>query len=717
MDRKFLSHRGRREGECIAMRRKLTFAFVLFLLCLAAALPALAADVFRFADESVTVWDGDTVTPELLRDGQYADGQVSFWSRGSNCSVDENGTITGLEPGQAYVQADLIRDGKKVRYASILVKVVRRARKIEITDNVQIYEHDDPKILPLLTPGPEGELPEKQILVVPAGKAIWFHTKITPDDVPNKRMALVTTDPAVAKITRDGQFIAVGAGECELTVSSVQNPEVTQEFHVLVIQPVTRVDITYGAKSVAAGKTLQLGTTVIPADAAIQDVTWRSREPNTATVDANGLVTGVSRGDVVIEATTMDGSNLTATFYLTVTQDVTSVDIEETEVLVAAGERSRQLHVTALPANANNRRVTWSSSDETVATVKDGWVTGLRRGECTVTCASESNPEVIETIPVRVIQKVTDITMLTPQGLSFHIGESRQLQWAVFPQDADIQTVTFTSRAPQIATVDQNGIVTGLAKGQADIVVSATDGSGKSSTFRVSILKPVEGIEPLPAQYYAQIGWSTNIRANAYPSDASNLRILWSSSDEYIGSVTSDGTAYGRISGRNRGWFTVTATTEDGGYSTSTNVMVDDFDGMVMAGGAYIDSNNKIRLTFWNVGRDFSVRQVYFRIDAYDTQGYPMVCNKDGVSTSFEGTYPLTLAPGACTEHGRFSFHNYQTTGLYGYVVVTITGYEFDNGQKWWIPEDKQIHQPSVFSEHWGEPTPVPPEAPEESNG
>ena len=233
----------------------------------------------------------------------------------------------------------------------------------------------------------------------------------------------------------------------------------------------------------------------------------------------------------------------------------------------------------------------------------------------------------------------------------------------------------------------------------------------------MTILKPVEGIEPLPYQYYAQIGWSTNIRANAYPSDASNLRILWSSSDESIGTVTSVGTAYGRISGRNRGWFTVTATTEDGGYSTSTNVLVDDFDGMVMVGGAYIDNNNKIRLVFYNMNWTVTVNRVYFRIDAYDTQGYPMVCNTDGVSTSFDGSYPLALAPGGHTEHGRFNFHNFQTTGLYGYVVVTITGYEFDNGQKWWIPEENQVPYRSTDSVHMWEPTPAPPETPEESNG
>ena len=124
-------------------------------------------------------------------------------------------------------------------------------------------------------------------------------------------------------------------------------------------------------------------------------------------------------------------------------------------------------------------------------------------------------------------------------------------------------------------------------------------------------------------------------------------------------------------------------------------------------GSAYIDNNNKIRLVFWNMSRYYTVDKVYFRIDCYDTQGNPIVCTKDG-GTSFSGNYPLSLEPGARTEHGRFHFGDYQETGLYGYVVVTITGYAFDNGQKWWIPDGQMAPYRSTYSNHWGEPTPTP---------
>ena len=699
------------------MKRKMLTAVLVLLVCLLAAGAAMAQDVFRFATDSVKVYDGESVTPELLRDGKFAEGDVVFSSRGPNkAAVDENGTITGVEPGQVYVQANLMKDGKTVRYCSILVTVIRKATKVTLDGtNLMLYDPDDEKVLPLLRQDPDAGPLKNRVLVVAAGKRVYLRTIITPTDVREKHVTFTTDDAGIANVQKDGNLIAVQRGECNVTIASVQSPEVTETIHVVVIEPMKKVVITAPEKTIAAGRTMQLGTEITPDTTTIQTIQWRSRDERIATVDQDGLVTGVGRGSVVIEAKSTDGSNLTATFYLTVSQDVTEVTLKETETTVATG-RTVQLHATVLPNNANNRQVTWTSSDESVATVRNGAVTGRKAGECTVTCASVSNPEISATIPVRVIQMVTDIQFVTQPGLQFHIGDSRELEWRVLPEDASIKDVTFKSRAPSIAVVDQNGIVTGLAKGQADIEVKATDGSGKYRVYRVTILKPVEGIEPLATQYYAQINRYTDIRTKVIPSDASDQKVLWEGSDDYIASVTNAGTNTGRVLGRQRGTITLTGTAEDGGFSTSTTVIVDDFDGMAMVGGAYIDENNKIRIVIWNMSRDYYINLVHFKVECYDTQGYRMVCNTDGVSTSFEGNYPLQLAPGGRSEHGRFNFFNYQDNGWYGYVVVTITGFEFDNGQKWWLPEDKQVPYRSTESSHWGEPT-FTPDDPEESNG
>ena len=703
------------------MKKRLLIALAMMLICLAAAAPALAADVFKYSAESIQVFADESVTPELIRDGAFAEGEVTYSLNKTIATVDENGTVTGVSPGELWLTAQLTQGEKAVRTAKIRVVVCRKVAKVVLdTKGLQIYEPDDENIVPLLQRGSADEPLTDRILVLPAGKKFWPRATVLPEDVANahKKVTFETSDPTILLLSRDGQFIASQPGECVLTVRSNQSPEVTEQFHVLVTQPVKKITISAEGKAVAAGKTLQLEAAISPENATVQQVVWSSRNEKVATVDANGLVTGVGRGDVYIEAKATDGTNAAATFAVAVTQDVTEITVQETEVTVATKRSAPQLHVQVLPQNASNRKVIWTSSDESIATVNGyGTITGRKAGECIVTCSSVSNPEVSVTVPVHVIQMVTDIQFTNEKGLSFYIGESRQLEWQIIPDDATIKDVTFKSRNPKAAVVDANGIVTGVGKGQADIEVRATDGSNRYRVYRVTILKAVEGINPMAAQYYAQLGGTTNIKATVYPSDASNQGIDWASSDEYVASIRSVGTSYGRVYGNRQGYATITATTRDGGFSTTTNVIVDDFNGMVMCGSAFIDDYNKIKIVLWNMSRYYTVNTVYFRVDCYDTQGDPIPCTVDG-ATSFDGSYPLALAPGDRSVHGRFNFYNYRETGLYGYVVVTITGYVFDNGQKWWIPEDEQVPYRSTDSWHWGEPTLAPPAGNDgESNG
>ena len=693
---------------------KRTAAILVLILCLLAAIPAMAADVFKFTDRAITVYADETAQPTIEQDGRYAEGTIVFKSANTKIfTVDETGTVTGVAPGTANLQADLQQNGKTVRRVTVQVNVVRRVTKITTnTTNLQVYEPDDETILPLLKPiedpeNPGETLPQvNRILVLPAGRSARLTATITPADVKNKNFTVTSTDLGILKVS-GSTVTALQAGECDLTVASQQNPEITETFHVLVTQPVKKLQITAPAKTVSAGGSIQLSTVVTPDNATIQAVEWSSRNEKIATVDSNGIVTGIARGNVTIDAKATDGSGVKTALTLSVIQDATDVSIRETDVTVATGRRAAQLHVTVLPTNANNKNVDWYSSDETIATVRNGVITGVRAGECTVTCSSQSNPAVSASIPVRVIQLVTRINVLNPKGLSFNVGETAQLEWEVLPDDASIKDVTFKSRAPKVATVDANGIVTGLAKGQANIEVNAADGSGIRAVFQVNVTQPVTGIEPLPDRFFAQLNENRRVSnaTRVIPRNANNQRISWSVADPTIASING-----GYVYGHRTGSTILTATSEDGGYTTSTQLVVADFDRMIAIGSPQVTDDNKIRLSFGNMSMEYIVRKIYFKVDCYDTMRNPMVCNTDGESTYFNGYYPLELYPSEWTQHGRFVFSDYQDNGYLGYVVVKVTGFEFDNGQRWNIPEEKQEEYAvrSNDSSHIGEPTPTP---------
>ncbi|MBQ5557147.1 MAG: Ig domain-containing protein, partial [Aeriscardovia sp.] len=136
--------------------------------------------------------------------------------------------------------------------------------------------------------------------------------------------------------------------------------------------------------------------------------------------------------------------------------------------------RTAQAKIQVLPAEANDKTVTWSTSDSSIATVRNGQITGVKAGVCTVTCTSNSNPDVSASATVTVSQLVTKIVNVNDSSeLTLKTGESGQLKWSVQPDDATNKGLTFKSQAPKVATVDANGVVTAVGRGVATITATA----------------------------------------------------------------------------------------------------------------------------------------------------------------------------------------------------------------------------------------------------
>ena len=164
----------------------------------------------------------------------------------------------------------------------------------------------------------------------------------------------------------DGGLQAV----CHVTVDIVRPKSVT-------------LDVT--EKNLYRGDTFTLAATVLPTEAVNKAVTWRSSDATVASVDENGKVTALAEGQTTITVTTVDGG-------LTATCDVKveicrpeSVSLNYTTFAMSKGG-TLQLVATVSPEKAENKSVTWSTSDQAKASVSEtGLVTALAPGEVTIT--------------------------------------------------------------------------------------------------------------------------------------------------------------------------------------------------------------------------------------------------------------------------------------------------------------------------------------------
>lgn len=671
------------------MKKRLMICLLAAVFCLTAAVPALAANTFLFTEKIITLFEGESAQTALKREGNFdGEGEIVYTSsRETIATVSADGMITAIAKGRADVYASLMRNGKRVARATIAVNVLRAVTKVTLnTTKLSVYDPDDPAVAGLLK-----EPTAHQVLVIPAGGSASLVTTCTPETASSRKVVYSTTDAGVARLAGT-TLRAVQRGECELTVASEQNPEITETFRVLVIQPVKKIQFEDGKKEVAAGSTLQLTAVCAPDNASITGVTWTSQNPTIATVDENGTVTGLKKGNAKITATATDGSRTAGSVIVRVTQPVTMITVKTPEIQVTVG-KSAQAKATAQPDSASDRKLVWSSSDETIATVNSyGVITGKKAGTCIVTCTSNSNPDVTGTVTVTASQPVTKIENANePEELSLLTGQTVQTRWNVQPADATDKTLTFKSRHPRVVTVDANGVVTAVGRGTATVEATAKDGSRKQGSVRITVIQPVTGVEVQQQRYYVQWGRSSQIRAIVQPRNANNQQVYWSSEDEGIASVRSTATSTGSIYGVAYGTTTVTAWTEDGGFSASAEVRVGNFIEAVLVEELYVDSQNNIQISLRNMTQDLTLGSISYRIECFDTEGNPFVCNTDGVSMYYDGEYVYGLPPMGRTYYGYFTSRNCAIDRMLGSITLTITGWQDAEGNVWQIPDNEQV--------------------------
>ena len=138
----------------------------------------------------------------------------------------------------------------------------------------------------------------------------------------------------------------------------------------------------------AVGESTVLTATVLPPDATDKTLIWSSSDTEVATVDQEGKVTAISRGTATITATAKDGSDKSASCQVEVKQYVTGITLNNTSLVLEIGQMTT-LTATVTPSNANDKSLTWSSSNTDVATVSSsGVVTGVAGGTTTITATA-----------------------------------------------------------------------------------------------------------------------------------------------------------------------------------------------------------------------------------------------------------------------------------------------------------------------------------------
>ncbi len=263
----------------------------------------------------------------------------------------------------------------------------------------------------------------------------------------------------------------------------------------LIDEPITSLTINETKATLLEGDSIQLIVETAPIYATDHSVTWSSSDESVATVDSTGKVTAVAVGKAIITATANDSSGLTVTCEITVEKDqLTSITISQSEATLLEG-KTITLTVTTAPEIATDHSVTWSSSDESVATVSSrGRVKAIAAGKATITVTANDGSGLTATCEVTVEKdQLTSIT-ISQSEVTLLEGKTITLSVTTAPEIATDHSVTWSSSDESVATVNSRGEVRAIAAGKTIITATANDGSGVTAACEVTVEKEDTGI-------------------------------------------------------------------------------------------------------------------------------------------------------------------------------------------------------------------------------
>lgn len=249
---------------------------------------------------------------------------------------------------------------------------------------------------------------------------------------------------------------------------------------------------------------------------------------------------------------------------------VTGVKLAPTEIILDVNG-TRTLTATVEPANATNQKVTWSSDNESVATVDNsGNVTAKAAGTATITVTTEDGAKTATckvTVNAPQTVPVTGVT-LDETELTLEKDGSQTLTATVAPTNATNKDVTWSSSNPEVATVE-GGKVTAVSEGTATITAKAGE---QTATCTVTVTKAdvaVESVTLNPTTLTLEKGGTGTLTATVAPENATNNTVTWSSSNPEFATV-----ANGTVTAVSAGTATITVTTADGNHQATCTVTV-----------------------------------------------------------------------------------------------------------------------------------------------
>ncbi len=298
------------------------------------------------------------------------------------------------------------------------------------------------------------------------GEGAWLEYSLSPSISPTPTVRMYSSNTNVATVNNNGYVYAVGSGSCVITVENSAGPPVTCQVRVNKVDP-TSVSLP-APNPIYIGQTVKLTPQLYPANAQTT-YSWRSGNTTVAEV-SGGSVTGRAVGTACITVTTANG--LAASCDVEVYKPVpSSVTLNKTSLRLPVGG-IETLTYKVSPSYAIYS-VSWESDAPDVVSVSNGRLEAKTPGEANITVTTDNGK--VSTCRVTVPQEPTEVS-INPDELELLMGRTKTLTCSFVPTDAATSSLTWKSSNPEVASINQSGVVSALRPGEATLTATTHNG-------------------------------------------------------------------------------------------------------------------------------------------------------------------------------------------------------------------------------------------------
>lgn len=410
--------------------------------------------------------------------------------------------------------------------------------------------------------------PAEEVTCMVSGQTIQFTAILESGESQNK-IVWKSMDDAVAVVNDNGEVTAKAEGETIIGAAIDGHDELHAEVTIKVLPHTEDIAVSETEITVLTGSAVTYlpKCTVSPADAYYQGVNWVSGDESIAVVGADGSVFGIAPGKCTITGTSEDPEcTKEVTVDVTVKIGIEAISLDHAPLLYVG--KGSHINANILPDNADKTKITWSSSDESIATVDQyGNVLFQEPGTVTITCSAADGSGAECSTTVEAVKGVYAL-YIDQRNPTLLLGGNDALKilpltCSIIPADTAFTNVSWESDNPGVAEVDEIGCVTAKSAGKATITAISKDpaAAGKiRDKITVTVGEAIQKITLDEIDTSIAKGHRYALTAKTVPTAPAMPKLKWTSSDEAV--VKVDG--YGNIQARSVGKAVIRCESTDG---------------------------------------------------------------------------------------------------------------------------------------------------------